>query len=118
MIKVNEEYKPEYYSKTKRIKYLYHTVFNKNTYDFVKKNGIKVDNDHWIYLAEKPIINSNTYAVFKVRIPNNELLYDWREIWTDDNGKEYDMDHQYDKSNPFYMYNANIPKQYIEEVKV
>lgn len=121
MIKINETFQ---YNDTSKIKYLYHSVFSKKSYEYVLKNGITHDVQGWVYLSEKPmIINGgnhswalNTVAVFKVKIPDNRKLYDWREIWYDKNDKEYDSDHQYEKSNPYYMYSGNIPKQYIQEV--
>lgn len=98
----------------------------KKSYEYVKRNGIKRDSQGWIYLSTKPIIKNNknpwsvnnTVAVFKVRIPDKSKLYDWREIWMDDDGNETDSDHQYDKNNPYYMYSGDIPKQYIEEVSL
>lgn len=127
MIKINEYWTKEMDQKISRINYLYHTVFNQKSYDYVKKNGITADSNGFIYLSEKPIIKhnnnswsiNNTVAVFKVRIPNKSKLHDWREIWMDDDGNETDSDHQYDKSNPYYIYmDRNIPLSYIEEVKI
>lgn len=105
------------YNDTKRIKTLYHSVFNDKAKDYVLKNGIKCDQYHWVYLSEKPIINKLVKAVFLVTIPKNDLLYDWREIWCDEDGNEIDMDHEYDPNNPYYMYNADIPKQYVKLYK-
>lgn len=124
MIRVIES--NEYYNNTQEIKYLYHAVFTEESYEFVKKNGIKRDRDGWVYLSKYPIIKrnhnpwsvNNTVAVFKVRIPDNNLLYDWRELWCDEDGNEIDMDHQYDKDNPYYMYEGDIPKEYIEEINI
>ena len=69
------------YKDTDKIKYLYHSVFSNASKKYVLENGIKSDDQGWIYLSEKPIINSRVVAVFKVRIPDNRKLYDWREIW-------------------------------------
>lgn len=95
---------------------LYHSVFNRQTYDYVFKNGITVDDTGWIYLSEKPF--SYAYAVFEVTIPDKNLLYDWRQFWLDDEGNEIDMDHEYDPNNPYYMYAESIPLNYIKEVSI
>ena len=102
------------YNDTRNIKSLYHTVFDERTRDFVLENGIVQDDFGLVYLAEKPLDNRDGY-VFKVTIPNNNQLLDWREAWYDDAGEEIDsMNHQYDEDNPYYIYSGNIAREYIE----
>ena len=113
------------YKDTSKIKYLYHAVFNEKSFEYVMEYGIKADSNGVVYLSEKPIIKKaqpkwgykGTIAVFKVTIPDNRNLYDWREFWCDDNGEEIDFDHQYDPTNPYYCYTGSIPKQYVKLYK-
>ena len=88
-------------------KVLYHSVTSEAKRDFVLKNGIKADSDGMIYLSEKPL-ESNLYKYsFKVKVPDVSKLHDWREVWSDSDDKEYDP------NNPYYIYEGDIPKQYI-----
>ena len=127
MIKILKLDEAIQYKDTSKIKYLYHTVFSNRTFEYVMKYGIRADSKGLVYLAEKPIIKKalnpkftdgiSTRAVFKVTIPDNRNLYDWREFWCDDNGEEIDFDHQYDPTNPYYCYTGSIPKQYVKLYK-
>tara|TARA_B100000900_G_scaffold397080_1_gene397026 strand:+ start:826 stop:1905 length:1080 start_codon:yes stop_codon:yes gene_type:complete len=89
-------------------KVLYHSVTDERTRDFVLKNGIKMDNQGFVYLSKKPITRLPFKYTFKVKIPNMDALYDWRDVWDDG------LDKEYDKTNPYYIYNNDIPKQYIK----
>ena len=95
------------------IEYLYHSVFNKSSYDYVLENGITADDQGFVYLSEKPIPG---YASFRVRIPNESYLHDWEEFWLDDEGNEIDFDHCLDPNNKYYMYEGDIGLQYIEVI--
>ena len=99
LIRVNESIK---YKNTKVIKKLYHSVFNEKSKNYVLANGIKADSDNMVYLSEKPM--KNAVAVFLVTIPDKSKLHDWREFWQDEDGNDIDYDHEYDSSNPYYVY--------------
>ncbi len=88
-------------------KILFHSVKDERTRDFVIQNGIKADENYMIYLSKKPIGTPYKYT-FKVSIPDNTKLHDWREVWDDNIDKEYDTE------NPFYVYEGDIPKQYVK----
>ena len=99
---------------------LYHSVFTKDSECFVDTHGIVTDSEGMVYLSEKPIIYDEhkfqrgqvtTYACYEVIIPDEHYLYDWRDIW-EDNGD----DKQYDESNPFYVYEKNIPITNVKKI--
>jgi len=92
---------------------LYHSVFDKNSYNYVLRNGIKADDQGWVYLSEKPY--KDAYRTFQVVVPNETLLYDWEDFWLDDDGNEIDFDHVYDPDNKYYMYYGDISRDYITE---
>jgi hypothetical protein len=95
---------------------LYHSVPYENVYNFVKQNGIVADSSGWVYLTEKPYYRNKNwaYATFKVFIPNNDnRLHDWDDFWLDEDGNEIDFDHEKDPNNHYYMYEGNIPLEYI-----
>lgn len=105
------------YYNTSNIKKLYHWVESDAVRDYVLKNGIVPDDQGSIYLSQKPLFEDKGHY-FEVTIPDNNNLYDWREMWYDDSGKEFDSDHQYDKNNPYFMYQyRKIPKEYVKLVK-
>jgi hypothetical protein len=88
-------------------KELFHSVKDERTRDFIIQNGIKADENYMVYLSEKPIGAPYKYT-FKVSIPNHTKLHDWREVWDDSIDKEYDTE------NPYYVYEGDIPKQYVK----
>jgi hypothetical protein len=88
-------------------KILFHSVKDEISRDFVIQNGIMADENHMVYLSEKPIGYPYKYT-FKVSIPDHTKLHDWREVWGDD------MDKQYDTENPYYVYEGDIGKQYVK----
>lgn len=106
----------EDYNDCRNIKYLYHSVFSKDVEDYVDKNGITVDEHGFIYLSQHPYKTKYTTATYKVRIPDNNYLYDWREFWYDEDGEPIDFDHEYDETNPYYIYMMNIPVNYINKI--
>ena len=87
---------------------LYHSVTDDYVRDYVLQNGIKANDQNFVYPSQKPITRPPFKHTFKVKIPNMDQLFDWRDIH--DEGPE----HQYDKSNPYYMYNGDISKQYVK----
>ena len=87
---------------------LYHSVTDDYVRDFVMQNGIKADDQNFVYLSEKPITRPPFKHTFKVKIPNMDELFDWRDMWDESPDKVYD------KSNPYYIYNNDIPKQYVK----
>jgi hypothetical protein len=89
-------------------KVLYHSVTDERVRDFVLKNGIKMDSQGFVYLSKKPITRLPFKYTFKVKIPDMDALYDWRDVW------DAGLDKEYDKTNPYYIYNNDIPKQYIK----
>ena len=93
---------------TENIKTLYHSVRSEKERDFVLQNGIKADFDKMVYLSKYPLNKNQFKFSFIVKIPNNKKLYDWREIW------EEDLDKEYDAKNPYFVYEGDIPKQYIK----
>lgn len=95
---------------------LYHKV-TERSYEYVKENGITPDRDGFVYLSMYPVpLGYNEYTHnFQVRIPNPELLYDWRDFWQED-GEDIDMYHEWDPENPSYIYMGKIPITYIKEV--
>ena len=97
------------------IEYLYHWVQDDDVMNFVLKNGIIAVSDEDVYLSEKPLFSDRGH-LFKVKIPKKERLYDWREMWYDDNGIAFDSDHQYDEKNPYFIYMGDIPKENVELV--
>jgi len=99
------------YNDTVGIRTLYHGVSDETMEAFVLKNGIVTDSHGFIYLSEKPGIFPIN---FEVTIPDSRNLVDWREVWYDDNGEESDIDHQYDDTNPFYIYLSPIPREYVK----
>ena len=86
---------------------LYHSVATEANRDFVLQNGIKADSMNMVYLSEKPIKNAPYKYSFKVKVPDQNKLWDWRDIWSDSDDKEYDP------NNPYYVYEGDIPKQYV-----
>lgn len=78
------------------------------------RRGLEPDHVGFIYLSERPLPGFE--VTIKVTIPDINQLMDWREAWYDDNGEEIDMDHEYDPSNPYYIYLSLIPPEYLEEV--
>lgn len=93
---------------TKNIKFLYHSVVSEKVRDFVLKNGIKSDSNHMVYLSKFPIKKNPFKFSFVVNIPDNKKLYDWREIW------EEGLDKEYDSKNPYFVYEGDIPRQYLK----
>lgn len=93
--------------------FLYHSVFNQKSYNYVLRNGIEADDQGWVYLSEKPY--KGAYKTFQVTVPDETLLYDWEDFWLDDDGNEIDFDHVYDPNNKYYMYYGNIPRDYVTE---
>lgn len=89
---------------------LYHSVTTEASRDFVLQNGIKADSDHMVYLSEKPITTGPFKYSFKVKVPDPNKLWDWRDIWDDSDDKEYDP------NNPYYVYEGDIAKQYVTPV--
>ena len=88
-------------------KILFHSVKSEREKDFVLQNGIKADDNYMVYLSEKPIGVPYKYT-FEVKVPDVSKLHDWREVWSDNGDKEYDA------KNPYYVYEGDIPKQYIK----
>ena len=86
---------------------LYHNVTSEAVRDFVLQNGIKADKDGMVYLSKKPITKLPFKYSFEVRVPDMSKLWDWRDIWSDSDDKEYDP------KNPYYVYEGSIDKQYI-----
>ncbi len=91
--------------------YLYHST-NKAGRDSILKNGLETNYEGFIYLAEKPIRKRNMEYVFKVKIPSQSDLMDWREAFDDGD----DSEREYDPKNPYYLYLSPIPKKFIREV--
>jgi hypothetical protein len=60
-----------------------------------------------VYLSEKPITTAPYKFSFRVKVPDENRLWDWRDIWSDSTDK------QYDPNNPYYIYEGDIDKQYI-----
>lgn len=87
---------------------LYHSVTDDYVRDFVLKYGIKADDQNFVYLSEKPITRPPFKHTFKVKIPNPAELFDWKEMWEESPDKEYD------ESNPYFIYNNDIPRQYVK----
>ena len=87
---------------------LYHAVTSETIRDFVLKNGIKANEQNFVFLSQKPITRAPFKYTFKVKVPHMDRLHDWRDMY--DEGPE----HQYDESNPYYIYEGDIPKQYIK----
>lgn len=111
------------YSRLKHIKYLYHWVIDSKQALYCQHNGITRDSDGFVYLSEKPF-NETSPAwdkddgfTFRVRIPNNDLLSYWEDFWTDEDGNEIDFDHQAIPGNQYYIYEDDIPKEFIELVR-
>lgn len=102
------------YDKLDTIKELYHSCDSKEEYLDVLENGIEPDDMGYIYLSEKPFRNSKYTLI--IRIPNNSKLHDWREFWCDEDGNEIDFNHEYDPSNPYYIYTSFIDPVYIREM--
>jgi hypothetical protein len=99
------------YKERKKPKVLYHAT----SVDYVEdilKNGLKPSWDGFVYLMEKP--EAWHAVVLEVVVPDARSLQDWREAWYDDDGEEFDMDHQYDKDNPYWIYLKHIPAKYIK----
>jgi len=93
---------------TKNIKYLYHSVKTESQLNFILKNGILPDNQGFIYLSLHPVKTKFYQFSVKVKIPDNNKLHDWRDIWG-----EGDMDHEYDESNPYFIYEQKIPAKFL-----
>lgn len=106
----------EEYEDCSKIKYLYHSVFSKNAEDYVDNKGITLDDSGYIYLSKYPYKQNRAVATYKVRIPNNSYLYDWREFWYDENGQPLDFDHEYDETNPYFIYTDNISAEYLQKL--
>ena len=107
----------EEYEDCSKIKYLYHSVFSKEAEDYVDDNGITVDDFNCIYLSKYPYKPNYAVATYKVAIPNNSYLYDWREFWYDDEEEPLDpFEHEYDETNPYFIYMDNIPVEYLQKL--
>ena len=104
------------YELKRDIPVLYHSTTSVQNKNAILRDGLKTDYLGMVYLSEKPIGLPAFPYVFRVEIPDQEFLADWREIWHDDDGEPIDLDHQYDETNPYYVYLGNIPPEYIEEV--
>ena len=89
---------------------LYHSVTSEVARDFVLNNGIKADRVNMVYLSEKPITTAPYKYSFKVKVPDQNKLWDWRDIWSDGDDKAYDP------NNPYYIYEGDIPKQFVTPV--
>jgi hypothetical protein len=92
-------------------KVLYHSVRSGAAMDFIRNNGIKADKDGFVYLSTRPIKTPVYKYCVEVRVPHENKLHDWKEAW----GEGYDK--QYDPSNPYYVYEGNIPKEYLKELQ-
>lgn len=99
------------------IKKLYHWVENDEVADFVDKNGIVTDDQGLLYLSDAPLFNDRGH-LYEVTIDSTikDVISDWREFWYDDNGKEFDSDHQYNKNNPYFISTSNIPRKLLRRV--
>ncbi len=101
------------YELTEEIEFLYHST-DLEYVESIEQNGLKTDDNGLVYLSEKPM---QYYDVcYRVTIPKQHNLVDWREMWYDQDGKEIDMDHQYDETNPYYVYMDTIPPQYLDRL--
>lgn len=87
---------------------LYHSVIGERERDFVLENGIKADKDGMVYLSKNPITKPPFKYSFKVAVPDMNRLWDWRDIWSDSDDKEYDP------TNPYYVYEGDINNRYIK----
>lgn len=103
------------YYKTENIKKLYHWIEDRSL-EYVEQNGITADSDGDVYLSVAPLRGEGGH-LYEVTIPDNNRLYDWREMWYDNNGQEFDSEHQYNENNPYFIYMGNIPKKYLKLVR-
>ena len=112
-IKATFETYPNGYYTCNDIKKLYHWVCSDAAMAFVLENGIVADDQYSVYLSAKPLFTDKGH-LFEVTIPDNSRLYDWRFSWWNDNGEEFDSDHHYEADNPYFIYEGNIPKEYVK----
>jgi len=101
------------YYDTDNIKTLYHWVRDDRVRDYVLENGITADDDYSVYLSAKPLYTDRGH-LFEVTIPDNYRLRDWRYSWWNDDKVEFDFDHQYNPENPYFIYEGDIPKEYVK----
>lgn len=88
---------------------LYHNTDKRNLSSILAK-GLQKDEFGLVYLSTYPI--KGYEVTLKVEVPDENLLVDWREIWMED-GEEFDQDHQYDPTNPYFVYMDPIPPEYL-----
>lgn len=94
---------------------LYHVVKDERAAQFVRSNGIKVDDQGIVYLTTNPdkVYKKDWYpnrVVFEVDIPEESpRLMDWRDVW-EDNGDDKEYDEGY------YCYFDDIPLRKIREI--
>jgi hypothetical protein len=98
-------------NEAKMPKVLYHSVVSEKVRDFVLKNGIKKDSQSMVYLSTKPITRPPFKYVFKVKVPDMNRLWDWSDYWDESSEK------QSDPKNPYYIYETDIPKAFVELIK-
>ena len=105
------------------IKRLYHWVEDDKRAEFVDKNGIVTDDQGLLYLSDRPLYETKPFLknkghLYEVTIDkgNKGDISDWRWFWYDDNGEEFDSDHQYDKKNPYFISTSDIPKKYLKKI--
>lgn len=98
--------------------YLYHSTESRFL-DSILHNGLHpgAESDGYIYLSEKPFVRDQLDTLLKVKIPNEHNLYDWDDLWLDDEGNEIDSDHSRDTDNKYYMYYGSISPDYITVVE-
>jgi len=113
MIKVINE---EQITDVDEIEFLYHWVESERVKDYVLNNGLTADDDYCVYLMSNPVPFNKGGFMFRVTIPDTNRLHDWREYWHDDDGVEFDDEHIYDPDNPYFIYEGNIDKKYVNLV--
>ena len=91
---------------------LYHSVTSKEDLKSILRTGLKTDSNSHVYLSKKPIKREPFQYHLKVKVPDMDRLWDWRDIWGSGG-----IDKEYDPSNPYYIYEEDIPKKYISVVK-
>lgn len=91
---------------------LYHSTEEKYV-ERILDEGLKLGQDGFIYLSEKPIKTRLLTHTFQVTIPDKRNLMDWREAWGYDNEYGYG-EHEYDKDNPYWLYLQKIPSKYLK----
>ena len=88
-------------------KVLFHSVRDEKTKEYILRNGIKADDMDMVYLSKKPMGGIYKFT-FEVEVPDETKLHDWRDVWEDGYDKEYDV------NNPYFIYEGDIPKQYVK----